>query len=46
VAEIRDVHWGFECHRKYFTGFYRLDEGTPGENAGRDAAAAFRPMPA
>ena len=27
VQIIRDVHWGFESHRKYFTGFYRLEEG-------------------
>ena len=27
VHVIRDVHWGFAHHKKYFTGFYRLDAG-------------------
>ena len=35
VAEIRDVHWGFEHHRRYFTGFYRLEDAACPARPGR-----------
>lgn len=42
VAEIRDVHWGFAHHRKYFTGFYRLEDAACPAGAPAAAGSTLR----
>ena len=42
VQVIRDVHWGFEYHRQYFTGFYRLEEAPAGPEDNFDKPLSWK----